>query len=397
MFILVTGKPKSGKSYYAVDYISKHKNKYHNVYVNINGFKFKDNFKPFNYNDFYKIASDCKNIHDLEIASLGDNAEQNVIDQPILDYLLDIGFIVPNPKYEIYLKELEVRKNKNSLVRSFLDTFFPVYSEPEYRSTLFIIDEAHNHFPSTDSNTGKSAGVDPVLLWLISYHAHLYMDVILLSQHKDKIHSLYLKDIEYFIDAVPQSQTVLPWYFVYKHYVKSTYYKVDMAKKIKIKKSNKVFELYQAGDRIRTKSVVLPWFIGSLVGLGVVIAIFDYIGSSMSTSVPDKKVHSSVNIVPTSHFTNDIGSSSVFSYVDLKYVSLMCLGKYCKNYDYNIVLNIRDLKDLLKGTHSKFIRQDVVNPSLALSKVYLLVSSDFLELFQNRSIDNEENFNLLSR
>lgn len=403
MFILITGKPGSGKSFYAVDYLSKNKDKYFSVECNINGLKFHDNVVALNFNRLFNIVSQCKEIYDNQIAMLGDGSASNVIDEPIIEYLLEIGFIELNSDYVFYLDKKKKRESYSSFVQYLLNTFSPIYSEPKYKPSLFIIDECQNHFPSIDRTTGKSAPADPVLLWWESYHRHLCMDVILLAQHYDKVHSSYLKDIEYFLDAIPSSR-ILGTKFKYKHYIKIPYYKTNEVATIKLKKDKKIFDLYQSGDRVRTKNVILPWLIGSFAGLILVVGIFYFVRKELFTPDSVEKKHVSKTVSSVKH--NNVRSSSnhvslhknkqFVDMTDLHYISLICIKNMCSNVKEGVRVNIRDLKSLLEGTHSKLIRQDIVKSSLGLSKVYLLVSSSFLELFQSRSVNYEnKDFSLI--
>ncbi len=129
------------------------------------------------------------------------------------------------------------------LLSSFMNMVKPLKSEPKYKPSLFVIDEAQNHFSSIDKTTGRAASADPVLIWWIAYHRHLCMDVVLLTQHYDKLHTSYLKDIEYFLDAVPASR-IVGLSFKYNKYIKIPYYKTNLAETIKLKKKKEVFDLY---------------------------------------------------------------------------------------------------------------------------------------------------------
>lgn len=387
MFVLVTGKPGSGKSYYAVNYIYSNKDNYFSIECNINGIRFSDNVTALNFKRLYKIIEECKRIYDSQIASLGDGSQANVIDEPIIDYLLSIGFIEFNPKYDEYIKALDYRDNANPVISFFLNLFKPLKSEPKYKPSLFVIDEAQNHFSSIDRLTGKSAGVDPVLIWWIAYHRHLCMDVILLTQHYEKLQSSYLKDIEYFLDAVPASR-IIGRSFKYNKYIKIPYYKTNLAETIKLPKKKEVFELYDSGDRIRSKNVVIPWIIFSLVLLVAVVSFFYYFvsssfGSPDSTNEDIKKIDIGK---PTYIHKPKVVSKPVHNIdnvAGLKYLSFVCYSGSCHNSDYAVNLSILDLDKLLKSTGSKFLRQKVVNKRLGIIEIFALVSDDFLDLFEN--------------
>ena len=388
MFVLVTGKPGSGKSYYAIDYIFSHKDDYFSIESNINGLKFEGNIVALNFKRLHNILSECKRIYDSQIANLGDGSQTNVIDEPIIEYLLSIGFIEPNPLYDEYINELERRNNMLPFFSSFMNMVKPLKPEPKYKPSLFVIDEAQNHFSSIDKTTGRAASADPVLIWWIAYHRHLCMDVVLLTQHYDKLHTSYLKDIEYFLDAVPASR-IVGLSFKYNKYIKIPYYKTNLAETIKLKKKKEVFELYDSGDRVRSKNVVLPWIVFSLAGLFLVFLIFYYVrtylfGGNSSKSVSSAK---SADLSKNDIFYNHSKKAKhiddqKFTASGLKYMRFVCIGSRCSNGLNNIIFDIADLKNVLDSTGSKFLRQKVVNGRYQITELFILVSSDFMDLFK---------------
>ncbi|SFV90758.1 hypothetical protein MNB_SV-4-1 [hydrothermal vent metagenome] len=345
------------------------------------------------------IIAECKRIYDSQIASLGDGSQTNVIDEPIIDYLLSIGFIELNPAYEEYQKELNHRDTLNPYFASVLNTVKPLKAQPKYKPSLFVIDEAQNHFSSVDKTTGRAASADPVLIWWIAYHRHLCMDVILLTQHYDKLHSAYLKDIEYFLEAVPASR-IVGLSFKYNKYIKIPYYKTNLAETIKLKKKKEVFELYDSGDRVRSKNVVLPWIFLSLLGLVVVVLIFYYVShymfggnKSKVSSNMQKKLEITKNheIFYQKHSPAKKVKVKSFSASGLKYLRFVCIGTRCSNSMNNIVFDLTDLKSVIDSTGSRFLRQRIVNSRLQITELTVLASFDFMDLFkqEERGIKDE--------
>ncbi len=400
MFVLVTGKPRSGKTAYAVDFMLRKQKDYYNIYSNVNGLKMQDNIKPLNFNEILSIMEHCKMIYDNQIAMLGDNLSSNVIDDPIIDYLLDIKFIVLNPAYAVYLTSIKEREAKSYFNKLFLNFFKPIAPIAKYKPTLLIIDEAQNHFGAEDKITGKKASVDPVIVWWISYHGHLFTDVFLLSQNYKKIHPAYLYDIEYFLNAFSSKLQLFTTKFKYNHYVATPYHKTNIAKKEYVKKRKEIFEAYESGDKVRTKSLILPLLGYSLLGLIVVSALFTYIAYGLTSS--------DNNSVKTSQNQNHIQKANTqrpdthiqvieeqISFSKLKYIKLICIKNTCQNKKNNISLEIDDLQDLLKNTQSTYLRSNKFGNGMAV--VYVLASSDFLGLF-NKGAENEKrkNFNILN-
>ena len=396
MFVMVTGSPGSGKSAYAVDYMLTHKKDYRNIYANINGLKMHDNIKPLNFRDLLEIITQCKEIYDNQIAILGDDgSEENVIDAPIVDYLLQVGFIEKNKAYDHYLSRLKKRDNIKGLTKYFLDIFRPIYSVPEYLPSLFIFDEAQNQFPQIGSN-GKDAPADLVIAWWVSYHRHLYMDVFLITQYYHKVHKSYRRDIEYFLDAVPSSKSLLGGSsvsFSYDHYLSTPYYpKNKLPKRKKVKKRKELFEAYSSGDKVRTKSAVLPLIIFSALAVVLVIVIFMFVKDRWSASdqPTTPKTYDKTKQPTRSKYTKTKSSNRDpdFSIGDSdSYIGLICSGMHCTNKRFNISLNLDHLKDLLKATDSRYLSSTRFSDNY--STVYLLASPQFKNLFKGAY--NEKN------
>lgn len=385
MFISVTGKPGSGKSAYAVKKIIDERDNYLNIYANINGLKLGGNLKALNFEELMLIVSNCKDIYDDRISQLGGDNDENIIDEPIVEYLLDIGFIVENPLYVEYLLKKEHRDNLSGFKLFILELFKPIYSVPQYKPTLIIIDEAQNHLPAKDRITGKDAKVDPVIAWWISYHRHLYMDVFLLSQTYQKIHTTYLRDVEYFLYAVPSDRQLFNTKFQYRHHTQTPFFKTNLVETISIKKDKKIFAMYDSGDKVRTQSIIRKYAI-YLIGLLILVILMFSFAISYFTSgkkADNKKDFKNSTVHTVRRIDNNVShvvSSSEISYDNLKYLSLLCMSNICINKQQHITLHIDDLKDFLKNTDSKYIRSKKLSQNLA--KVYLLVSPSFKKLFQ---------------
>ena len=440
MFIGITGEPGSGKSAYAVDYILKNKDNYRNIYVNINGFKFNRilqftskfiwgvpykkvpnivvsytiykfitkinffsslNYKPLNFPVLYEILSNCKDIYDRQVETLG-SSDENEIDEPIVKYLESVDFIRLNPNYIEYKNSLRVRNNENIFKKIWLDYKEPIKKEIQYLPTLFVIDEVQNHMGAIDPNTGKeNRTADPILTWWVSYHRHLFMDVLILSQQYNKIHIAYRRDIAYFLDAI-ESQSLLLSKFssnlVYNKHKESPYTKKNRVSRVKVKKRPEIFRQYISGDAVRTKSVVLPWLIFSAVLFLVVVSIFSYVISTFSNddisddNVTKRERHIIQNI---SHYQNNVVDTT--DYTKFTYLKLNCIYDTCSNKLHNIELNIDELNATVFHTQSKisFIKKY----SDMYASVSLLATDDFINLFQgakNNEKSNTQGFSLIN-
>lgn len=399
MFITVTGTPGSGKSAYGVNTIIKKRSEYRNIYANFNGLKMGGNLKPLNFNELKEIITACKDIYDLQIAALGKTGETNVIDAPILDYLLSIDFITKNKKYKKYLKALNDRKKFNIFKRTYLNLFNKIPKVPKYKPNLFLIDEAQNHLPSIDQITGKAAAADPILLWWVSYHRHLYMDVILFAQQYQKIHTSYLRDVQYFLDAVDSDNRLLgekaPDFKYIKH-MATPYYKTNKAGSQSVKKSKEIFDMYESGDAVRTKSAVLPYIYMAAAGAVVLVLVFSYAVSSLGNSTEKDTIETS-SAVTSAPLVNTVVKTAVTKPTILSnfsYIKLICISNLCSNKEFKITLDIDDLNATVTNTQSKIL--SVKKFSDSHGSLTLLASNDFINLFQGAKNGKNKGFNLLN-
>ena len=394
MFVLITGKPRSGKSYYAVDFMVKNKSNYHNIYANVNGLKMQDNIKSLNFKKLMFIVEECKKLYDSGLDELGGETDINIIDKPIVDYLLSIGFISLNPKYPLYIDAKEKRKSLPFISRVYLSLFKPLKVVPKILSVLIIMDEAQNQLPSMIN--GKRAVPDDLVSWWISYHGHLYMDVFLLSQNYHKINAGYIYDIEYFLNAIPASQSILgvnSSHFTYKHHLATPYNGTNLSNKIRVKKTKEVFDSYESGDSVRTKSAILPYVFYALFGVALVYIIFYFVthflwkNSITDAELESKKINSSVEVATNTKRKIKIVDSDNILF-ELKYLKFNCIQNTCTNKLKKIDFQVDDLENLLKNTDSKYLRS--VKRSSFFSELYLLVSPTFLGLFTNQGANDEQ-------
>lgn len=234
----ITGIPGSGKSYFAVYQIYKEflekpkkkgflnfkkvktkKSKYQFLYTNINQFKFelKDNFIPFDNVDFnFKL----------------------------------------NTLYELY-KSVDGKDDTLLIEKA---------KELDLYQVLIVLDEAHNFLNDKE---------DVVLKWWLTYHRHLYQDIILITQDFSLIATGYKSIAEYFYKAIPAQLRLFKNKFRYQQFSSYKLYDKDLVnrKGIHIPILPEVFALYHSGDKTSTKS-----FIRQLIVIGIMIFILLFIG-----------------------------------------------------------------------------------------------------------------------
>lgn len=219
----LTGIPKSGKTYLAVYKIWENfvkepkkslfskeapKNKYKICYTNINEFDFSksDKIELLKTDDFkYNLSL----LYDLYQAGANDT--------------------------DLNLKADEFRLNHS----------------------LIVIDEAHNFFTKKDD----------ILTWWLTYHAHLYQDIWLITQDLSLIDTGYKAVAEYFYKAVEPARRLITSRFRYQQFSSYKMNGVDLIKGggFTLPSLDEVFKMYVAGEKTKGSSIVVKFFALALI------------------------------------------------------------------------------------------------------------------------------------
>lgn len=232
----LTGIPKSGKTYLAVykiweNFVRKPKkslfskeapkNKYKICYTNINEFDFSksDKIELLKTDDFkYNLSL----LYDLYQAGANDT--------------------------ELNLKADEFRLNHS----------------------LIVIDEAHNFFTKKDD----------ILTWWLTYHAHLYQDIWLITQDLSLIDTGYKAVAEYFYKAVEPARRLITSRFRYQQFSSYKMNGVDLIKGggFTLPALDEVFKMYVAGEKTKGSSIVVKFFVfAGLLSVAVFFAFQAFI------------------------------------------------------------------------------------------------------------------------
>lgn len=250
MVDLVVGVPGSGKTYFTVDktykLITAEKKKYKHIYTNINGFNYdkaneiatiKDYVKPFEFDDLNIHIQDEYEFFNLQKSKkLQKNIPLKTDNQTIIEP-------------EIVIDYDEECKAKG------------IYSP--YADSLIIIDECHLYFEDK---------IDDPKIRFLSYHRHFNIDIILITQGKGLIHKKYLSFVETMYFALSGAKRFFSTRFRYRKYASYQEYAQNLIETISISLNPKVFELYNSGATVVSKSVLskllMPVFIGIIVVYG---------------------------------------------------------------------------------------------------------------------------------
>ena len=342
MITFLLGLPGSGKTYYAVDRIFNNFSKdetakrdkkvtFKSCYTNINEFKFDkiENVNEFNFDDFY---SHLKELHTMYKAKH--------TDEELVKYLEDLNL----------------------------------------KDTLFVIDEAHNFFDKKDV----------VLVWWLSYHRHLYHELILITQNLSLIESKYKSFSEFFYVAKPQSLTFDKRYFKYNVFCSSRLTKASQSGSIKIKRNSKVFALYKSGDSINASNVILKYILISLT-IFIILFIFVYffvLKHDLPISASDEEVVNSIENkkMPLralkSHGISikgsDIDEIDSIHYNNKIFVTLNCNKSICTSKDISVPPEL--MATFIKEKSASILFQKKINSNLTI--FYMSLNKDLFNFIK---------------
>lgn len=318
MISFFVGVPGSGKTYYAVDKI---------------------------YNNFStdKEAKKDKHVYDVCYTNINEFEFEKVSNVLLLDF--------DDLKSKLTkLHKLYKEKNTDDVLIEFC-------KENNIYNCYFVIDEAHNFFSAKDT----------VLVWWLSYHRHLYHEIILITQNISLIESKYKSFSEFFYRAVPTSLNLFKSHFKYNQYCDSRMTLKSKTSTFKLKKNQKVFELYHSGDSIKASNIILKFFLFSFV-LTLLLVIYFYfvvLDKSVPESAPlapvapaaPAKVENHKNIVPIRTSNPNIINND---YLEKQFFIMRCSLQNCINSDISIphalfqkFVSMKDIKILFKNSLSK--------------------------------------------
>ena len=248
---LITGLQGSGKSYYAIHKIVEDSPKYDKILSDIDGLKAYDNVFSLSFPDFInKAIKPCYKM---------------MVDEISEDYIMGTD------EDEVDIFEAITTNNK-----SFEDAIkylqsihiLPPDASPEHR-VLLVVDEAQNYF-------GKTQKLSSFLLWFITQHRHLYIEVYLITQHENLLRTDYkLFNVVY--KAMAPAKQVIPNKFIYKQYGGLPLNDDNLIGRITVNKKEEVFSKYKSGDTVKSPNFLKKYGIYFIVLLLFLIwAIYDY-------------------------------------------------------------------------------------------------------------------------
>ena len=320
MIWYITGKPRSGKSYYAVHkLVSVEKDKrYDNIYTNIGGFKFEkfDTVKKLDFEDFFEIY-------------------------------------VPT----LYKEFKRVKKELEDYDQWLVDKI----KEDGYYKSAFFVDEAQEYLPNDRA----------YIRWLFSYQGHLGFDFYFITQALGLIHAKYKYTVESVTNSVSSSNKIFSNvlsspllekvfkdskffkklqdnsnYGTYQLYASTKMTKADKVDTFRLIFKKEIFALYKSGDKIKQKSPLLGRLIMVILLLGAVYLYYKYVMSNMRDKAQTPTDTSSMTYA--SKHSNNAPIKNTLTFDDSTIVvPVHCRYDYCdsvffKRLPYGILEKYKD-------------------------------------------------------
>lgn len=343
MITFITGVPGSGKSYKA-------------VYSIYNNFSSSKNAKKDIKKDFLNCYT---NINQFKFKSL-----ENV-------FLLDIDHLKQNLSV---LHDLYKQKESD-------ETLIEKCKEFHIYKSLFVIDEAHNIF---DTN-------NPVLIWWLSYHRHLYHDIYLITQNLSLIHTKYKSFSEYFYKAKPTTLSLSGKTFKYDVFINARMSMTSKSHTEKLIKIDEVFSLYHSGDSVSTTNILLKFYIFSFIMLLIFGSLIYYLFFSSSNFSNNQATvntsHTSTPIIQNVHIAPPTNKIDTLDYTDKKFLTLTCNKHYCTNG--TIKIDFLVLNHFIKSNEITVINTAPITHIFHKYNIYM--SNDLFNFLQGGN--NEKSIN----
>lgn len=345
MISYIVGNPGSGKTYYAVYkiyeyFIKESKDEKESkpdllyCYTNINQFKFEtdERLLKFEYDKFY---SDMEILYALYLDKVSDE--------------------------ELNEKAKELKLHK----------------------AMFVFDECHNFLKSKK---------DPILVWWLTYHRHLYQEIFLITQDLSLVNPEYKRVAEQFFKAVDASKIFLKNKFKYVLYGSYRLFKKDIMNTIGIPYSQEVFNLYHSGNKSSNKSFVRKFFFISFVAF-IAVLIYSYYfiqflnPDEETTKQPIKPVTISTQPQTKSYTSQPKQPDEPLQ--TLHYYNLTCIDEICRFKDEKYTFPYAYISYTLISSRPKYFYSNTKNKHFI--EYFLVFDKPVLDEIKNlkKGVSNE--------
>ena len=277
----------------------------------------------------------------------------------------------------------------DNLLQIEIATYFSVRKSDKI---LIMVDECHRWW-------GKK---NEALLWFLSYHRHMFVDITLITQSHKMLHTDYyiINDVRVILKPYQQ---FIKSRIRYSKYIGCPPSSGNFLENDYIKKRDLIFNLYTSGDSVKSESFLIRYIFLLLLLVGAVVALFSHfvpdsppsspIGSSSIQkseqyikSNPTTSVNSSPTPVRSSSYSIPKDSISNYSYskFDL-YTEIHIIDETFSILNTNIVnFDMKVFENMKYLLEYKVVGVSIYKDDVAVRKVYYVVfDSRRLEMFRN--------------
>lgn len=218
-------------------------------------------------------------------------------------------------RYEPFLEKIELLHSM--YLNEATDTeLIEKSKELQLDRALFVIDEAQDYLEDYNK----------VIRWWLTYHRHLYHDILLLGVDVSQINPKYIKCVNLFLKAKPPFLKFTQKTFTYSKYIKYPFNLKDSKEPgtVSVPKMPEVFELYHSGDKVEAPNVVMKFLIG---GIALFILLFFGFMWFVDSKTPDKETDASdETLKPITRTTssNHVKHVKKVDHSNLKYFKIVC-------------------------------------------------------------------------
>lgn len=390
----LTGVPGSGKTYFAVNELSKALEKRDRpIFTNINlHIPYNEVLKPFDVKDFHDFCSRELAFFDSyrnQQSELRKNREE--FGEYSTDYIDEVNNSSDN--YD------EALKNSGIL--------------DKYGSSYIIWDECHNDLDRTN----------PVYVRWLSYHRHFEgMDVLLITQSLDLVDRKYKRFADKFYFGVNPAKRLFSTTFKYKVYTDHREYSKHLIEEISLPSNRKIFALYDSGHYKVNKSAAFKK-LAPIFALVVFIALFTkyflfgYVLGSNKTSeqqiadsstVPSSSDSFREEITDDNRTLEDMKQDALNVHDDLKappplvqgssapshydnqsslsrhLIRFQCSKTYCYFSGNRFTIPLNSMERFLEEFNGKILSAEMLNRDISL--ITALVPSELYYMIESHNI-----------
>ena len=207
MAVLIEGLQGSGKSYWASYRMYYDADKYYKIYTNLDGIVETEKIKLLEFKNF--MNGTLKELYEQQVE-------------------MDLSF----DECITILKEKEI---------------LPEDASKDNR-VLIVVDEAQNYF-------GKSVKLQPQLVWFITQHRHLFIELYLITQKYTLLRDDYkLFNLSY--KAYPPVRQFNKNKIKYEEFAGLSYPPTNKVRTFTLPKEQKIFDMYVSGDKVESPNIL---------------------------------------------------------------------------------------------------------------------------------------------